>query len=499
MKIFNTEQIRRWDEFTIINEPIAPIELMERAAKACFDWLIDNNYKGRSFSIFCSKGNNGGDGLALARMLSYTGHPVSVFILEFGYMGTSDFQANLARLHETSANISFISSEENIREIRQNDIVIDAILGSGLNRALEGLTAAVVKHINKSDNEIISIDVPTGLFADKNSGGNTVIKAAHTLSFQCYKLAFLIKENQQYLGELHILNIGLHNDYPDIVSPDFIMADDSLARALIRPRKKFSHKGDYGHGALVVGSSGMMGAAQLCAKAFMRSGAGKLTCHVPSSGDVIMQIAVPEAMTKVEGVGEHITSLSAIEKYDAVGVGPGLGSFDSHTTLLGKIFEGNRRPMVIDADALNILSRSKELLKNIPPLSILTPHTREFERLLGEQESDFNRIEIALAKAKELNVIILLKGPYTFIATPGGMGYFNSSGNPGMATGGTGDVLAGLITGLLSQGYPPEHAAILGTYVHGIAGDLAAASLSQQAMIAGDVINFLGEAFKLLR
>lgn len=499
MQIFDTAKIKAWDEYTITKEPVTSIELMERAAKACFEWLIQHNYKSRSFSIFCSKGNNGGDGLALARMLSNTGHAVIVYILEFGYMGTNDFQANLARLHDTQANINYISGEENIKEINEYDIVIDAILGSGLNRGLDGLTASVVQHLNASGNEIISIDIPTGLFADKSAEGNTVIRASHTLSFQCYKLAFLVQENQKYTGQLHILNIGLHEDFLKTAVSNFILVDGSLAHDLLRPRKKFSHKGDYGHGALITGSLGMMGASALCAKAFMRSGAGKLTCHIPSSGNIILQIVVPEAMCKIEKGDDYIKSLSPLEKYDAVGIGPGLGLHDSHTSLLASLFKEYKKPVVVDADALNALSKSIALLSEIPPLSILTPHAREFERLFGTLNTDFSRIEMALSKAKEFNIIIVLKGSHTFVATPGGMGYFNHSGNPGMATGGTGDVLTGIITGLLCQGYPPEHAAILGVYVHGLAGDLVAAELSQQSLIAGDVTEHLGKAFKSIQ
>jgi ADP-dependent NAD(P)H-hydrate dehydratase / NAD(P)H-hydrate epimerase len=499
MQIFDTEHIRAWDEYTIANEPISSVELMERAAKACFEWLIHNSYKGRSFSIYCSKGNNGGDGLALARMLANTGHQVSVFILEFGYMGTSDFQANLARLHETPANTSYISSEENIRKVHEQDVVIDAILGSGLNRALDGLTAKLVEHLNASGNEIISIDVPTGLFADKNSEGNVVIRASHTITFQCYKLAFLIKENQQYTGQVHILNIGLHEGYLATASSHFTLVDATLAQQLIRPRKKFTHKGDYGHGALIVGSKGIMGAAVLCARAFLRSGAGKLTCHIFEGGLDIMQSSVPEAMCKVEKGDDHVKSIGEIESYDAVGIGPGLGLYDSHVALLSSVFKANRKPMVVDADALNMLSRSMDTMKHLPPFSVITPHTREFERLFGIFNSDFERIDTALAKAKEYNIIIVLKGPHTFIATPGGMGYFNNSGNPGMATGGTGDGLTGIIAGLLCQGYPPEHAAILGVYVHGLAGDLAASDYSQEALIASDLIEHIGEAFKTLQ
>lgn len=499
MQIFDTAKIKAWDEYTISNEPVASIDLMERAAKACFEWLVQNNYKSRSFSIFCSKGNNGGDGLALARMLSNTGHTVSVYILEFGYMGTNDFQGNLSRLHETQANTFFISAEENIKKINDNDVVIDAILGSGLNRALDGLTASVVKHINNSGNEIISIDIPTGLFADKSSAGNIVIEADHTLTFQCYKLAFMMQENQQYTGQLHILNIGLHEKFLETATSNYILTDQQLAHDMLRPRKKFSHKGDYGHAALVTGSTGMMGAATLCARACMRSGVGKLTCHIPASGNMIMQIAVPEAMCKIEKGDVYIESLSAMEKYDAVGIGPGLGLHDSHVSLLASLFKEFKKPVVVDADALNALSKSIKLLEKIPALSILTPHTREFERLFGAIDNGFGRTEMALQKAKEYNIIIVLKGAYTFIATPGGMGYFNNSGNPGMATGGTGDVLTGMITGLLCQGYPSEHAAILGVYLHGLAGDFAAAEHSQQSLVAGDVIDFLGKAFNLIQ
>jgi NAD(P)H-hydrate epimerase len=359
--------------------------------------------------------------------------------------------------------------------------------------------AAVVRHINNSGLEIIAIDIPTGMSADKSSQQNIIIRAGHTLSFQCYKLAFLMEENQEYIGRLHILHIGLHEDYIKEATSSFHLTDAHLVRSMIRRRNKFSHKGDYGHGALITGSRGMMGASVLCSKAFMRSGAGKLTCHIPASGNVILQIAIPEAMSRIEEGDDHIASVSSMEKYDAVGIGPGLGLYDSHAALLSNLFEQNKKSMVIDADALNILSRNIKLLKNIPPLSILTPHTREFERLFGKFTNDFQKIEGALEKAKEFNIIIVLKGPYTFIATPSGTGYFNTTGNPGMATGGSGDVLTGFITGLLSQGYPSDHAAIAGVFIHGLAGDLAAAQLSEHSMIASDITDHLGAAFLTLQ
>lgn len=496
MQLLNTSQIQAWDEYTIRHEPIASIDLMERAARACYDWLLSNGYQEKGFSIYCGKGNNGGDGLAIARMLANSGHEVFVYILEFGHKGTDDFQHNLALLHETNASIHFISSSEMLREVNANHVIIDALLGTGLNRYLEGLTASVVEHINKSGAEIISIDIPTGLFADSSGIGNMIVKATHTLSFQVPKLSFLFNESQPSIGELHILDIHLHAGFLDSLDASFFLTDVNDVKRIIRKRNKYSHKGDYGNGALIVGSEGMVGAATLCARAFMRTGAGKLTCHVPQTAYTIMQMAVPEAMCKVEKGEHYLKSIGALDKYDAIGIGPGWGLHDSHEQLLEEIFTTFNRPIVIDADALNMLSRKKSLLKKIPALSILTPHAREFERLFGTMHTDYERVQKALEKSAELNIIIVLKGPNTFIATPSGKGYFNSTGNPGMATAGSGDVLTGIISSLLCQGYASHHAAVAGVFLHGLSGDLAASVNSQEALIASDIIAYLGQAFK---
>jgi NAD(P)H-hydrate epimerase len=495
MQLLNTSQIHAWDEYTIRHEPITSIELMERAAGACYDWLMNSGYKGKSFSIFCGKGNNGGDGLAIARMLAVSGHTVNVYILEFGHLGTNDFQQNLGLLHGSTATIYFISSESAIYPVQEEDVIIDALLGSGLNRPLEGLTAALVHHINNSGHDVISIDVPTGLYTDKHPEGNVVVRATHTLSFQSHKLSFLLKESQPFIGELHILDIGLDPQFLSQTESVYHLVDHPLVNSILRHRQRFSHKGDYGTGALIAGSTGMMGAAALCARAFMRSGAGKLICHVPKSGYAIMQVGVPEAMVMIEGE-DYVEKIGSLEKYDAVGIGPGLGKHDGQEKLFSDILRRYRQPLVIDADGLNILARHPKLLKQLPPFSVLTPHVGEFERLFGSFKTDFERIESALVKARELDVLIVLKGPYTFIATPGGKGYFNSTGNPGMATGGSGDVLTGFITGLICQGYPSEHAAIAGVYLHGLAGDLAAAANSQASLIATDLVNYFGQAFR---
>jgi len=502
MQIFATEQIRAWDEYTIRQEPITSVDLMERAATACYEWLLQNNYKGKSFTIFCGKGNNGGDGLVIARLLAQSNHAVTVYILEFGHKGTEDFQINLARLHDTTAVIRFISSEELVHPIPAQDVVIDALLGSGINRPADGLTASLINHINHSNNEVIAIDIPSGLFVDHSARGNVVIKAAHTLSFQCFKPAFLMPENAECIGEIQLLDIGLHQGFLTIQDSPFLLIDQPMVKQLLQPRKPFSHKGDYGHAAIVAGSYGMMGAAVLCARACLRSGVGKLTCHVPASGYTIMQTSVPEAMCKT---GESDSAYSAndhstleMDKYDTIGIGPGLGSYATNISLLYSVFEQNRRPMVIDADGLNAIGQEKTLLNKIPAGSILTPHPKEFERLFGKTTNDYERIQLALQKAAEYDLYIILKGRYTFIAAPNGKGYFNSSGNPGMASGGTGDVLTGIITGLLAQKYTPLHAAIMGVYLHGHAGDLAAAYTSQPSLIASDLVDFLGQAYQSL-
>lgn len=294
--------------------------------------------------------------------------------------------------------------------------------------------------------------------------------------------------------------------YIEALKPQFVgniptyfnITDESVARGMIRPRDRFSHKGDFGNGALIAGSAGMMGAAALCAKAFMRSGGGKLTCHIPEIGYDILQIAVPEAMAKVEPGKDHIASVSSLEKYDVVGVGPGLGSYSGHATMLSDVFKRSPGPMVIDADALNTIGRNHTLLQEVPHGSVLTPHAMEFERIFGKTASDLDRISLALKNASSYGLFIVLKGAFTIVATPAGIAHVNTTGNPGMATGGTGDVLTGIITGLLGQKYSPEHAAVLGVYLHGLAGDLAAASLSQEAMIAGDVVSHLGKAYQFL-
>ena len=496
MKLFSAAQIKNWDKFTIKNEPISSADLMERAATACADWIVKNFINKNSFKIFCGKGNNGGDGLAIARLLVKSGFNVHIYIVETNINGSPDFEANLERLKNSTKEIYYIDSQKSFPEIKEDDVVIDALFGTGLNKPPAGIFDKLIIYLNEYANKkIISIDVPSGLYTDRSSLSNSVIHARYTLSFQIQKLAFLIAENEPYCGEVIILNIALSTKYYAKENAVFELTDIDSIKKIYAPRNAFANKGNYGYACLLAGSYGMMGAATLSAKAAMRSGLGKLTCYVCEAGIGIMQVTVPEAMCKVFG-HKFIKDVDDFKAFDVVGIGPGIGKHLSHKQLLQNLFRNFKKPLVIDADALNVMSEYPSLYKLIPEHSIITPHPKEFERLFGKTKNELKTLKLAIEKASELNIFIVLKGHHTFIATPEGKGYFNLTGNAGLATAGSGDVLTGIITGLLAQKYSPLNAAILGVYLHGSAGDVAAKKLSQEAMIAGDIIDCLGDSFK---
>ena len=492
MKIFSAAQIKAWDTCTIYQESIKSIELMERAADAVFQWIIQHYEVSSSFIIFCGRGNNGGDGIALARLLHEQNYQVAVYVAGLS-RGSVDFEKNLCRFKEISSNLEFINSEDAFPSLK-NSIIIDALFGTGLNKKPAGIYPLLINYINKEAKEIISIDVPSGMYIDKSSTGNEIIKSNFTLTFQNEKLAFLMPENSAYTEQIKLLDIKLSSDFEKKEKVSYELIDQSFIKKLLKPRKSFSHKGNFGHACLVAGSYGMMGAAVLCAGSCVRSGVGKLTCFIPKCGYEILQISVPEAMCKTFGK-KHLQEIPSELNFDVLGIGSGIGNLASHEKLLKRIFNNFPKPVVIDADALNVISSHPSLLKKIPAGSILTPHPKEFERLFGKTSSDFSTIELALKKSAEFNIYIVLKGHHTFIATPKGNGYFNSTGNAGMATGGSGDVLTGIITGLLAQKYNSLQACLAGVYLHGLSGDLAAAKLSQEAMKAGDIIDFLPAAF----
>jgi len=493
MKLLNTDQIREWDCYSILHKPISSIDLMENAACASTDWILRHIEK-HIIYIFCGQGNNGGDGLAIARFLSLTGKLVKVFVLSINKDGSPDFNTNLERLKSIpSVEIVSLESEESFPLIPQGTIIIDALFGTGLNRKLEGIAATLIQQINESKAEIISIDLPSGLLCDESSIGFPVVEASHTLSFQIPKLALLLPENEIHFGQVHILDIGLLPAFLDIVETKFEWVNETLIQQIYRPRKPFAHKGNYGHALLIAGSYGKMGAAVLSTKTCLKSGAGLVSVHVPKCGLDIVQISAPEAMCQVDEEEKIISAIHYdLSSFKAVGIGPGIGNEYKTATFLKELICQYNNPMVLDADAINILSENPDWLTLLPPQSILTPHVKEFVRLFGEGLNDFEKLEMALQKAMAYQIIIVLKGHRTFIASPSGKGYFNSTGNAGMATGGSGDVLTGIITGILAQGYPPDHAAILGVYLHGKAGDKAAARYGMDAMLAGDIIGGLG-------
>jgi hydroxyethylthiazole kinase-like uncharacterized protein yjeF len=344
---------------------------------------------------------------------------------------------------------------------------------------------------------MIAIDIPSGLFVSQSSRGNTVIRADHTLSFQVNKLAFLMPENEAWVGEVHILDIGLHPGFLREAVTDTKILDPSIIGAIFKPRKSFANKGNFGHALLVAGSFGKIGAAVLSGRACLRSGVGLLTVLTPGCGYGILQTTIPEAMILTDPDEKRHTALptDGTGKYSVVGVGPGLGTEDQTVAFLRDLLQQYRKPMVVDADALNILGAHPDLMAMLPPYSILTPHPKEFERLFGVSADDYARVDKAREEAKKHQVIIVLKGHYTFIAMPDGKGYFNSTGNAGMAKGGSGDSLTGILTALVGQTYSPGEAAIFGVYLHGLAGDLAAADLSQESMLPSDLTDRLGKAF----
>lgn len=497
MKILNAQQVREWDAYTIAHQKISSLELMERAALTCTNWLIQHFRPDQSFIVFCGMGNNGGDGLAIARILTDQHYSVVVFVLEEG-KPSKEFQSNYERLNKSGIKISAIQSENDFPLISPGTVLIDCLFGTGLNRPLENLAANLVDHINNSHAYTISIDLPGGLFADISSKHNPIVKANHTLTFQCLKPAFLMAENADFIGDVHILDIGLDPSFPDKIDSPFELVDEYLIRQIYRAPARFSHKGDNGHALLLAGSYGKMGAAILSARASLRSGLGLLSCHIPGCGYSIMQTAVPEAMVITDFNSSFITKPDLTGKHNVIGIGPGIGTASETRGAVQQIFNQSTQPLVIDADALNIISMQKDLLNAVKGRAIITPHPKEFERLFGELPNDFSRIETAIRVAREYDLVIVLKGHYSLIATPSGKCYFNSTGNPGMATGGTGDVLTGILTGLVARNYSLENAAILGVYVHGLAGDFAVFDSSPEAMIASDITENLGKAFQTI-
>lgn len=497
-KILNAEQIRQIDTFTIEHEPIKSIDLMERAARKCFDFIRKRLKSQQPVQVFCGPGNNGGDGLAIARMLGGTGHPTEVFVLQFG-SPSEDFKINEKRLQNVrNATITYLEEEQPMPQINQDHLVIDAIFGSGLSRPAEGLPLNIIRHINESGAVVVAIDFPSGLFCEDNQQNNprNIIHADYTLSFQVPKLSFMFAENEQYLGQWHLLDIKLNPVALQQAETPYLVLEPSDIRSFYKPRRKFSHKGHFGHALLMAASMGKTGAAVLASRAALRTGLGLLTVYAPKCSHDILQATVPEAMYIPDEHQQMVTAAPDVSKYQALAAGPGLGTEQQTQNALKLFIQQSSVPLVLDADALNILAENRTWLAFLPPSSILTPHPGEFTRLAGKASDDFQRLQMAREFALRYQVILVLKGAYTVVISPSGNCFFNPTGNPGMASGGSGDVLTGMILGWLSQGYSPLESAMAAVYIHGLAGDLAAARKGYEGMVAGDVIDQIPKAIK---
>ncbi len=502
MKIFSCEQVKTIDEYTIRHNPIASVDLMERAAGELFKWITSRFGRSGSIIVFAGPGNNGGDGLALARMVAVDRYDTEVHYIKFTDNTPGNWETNRRRLEkDTSVKVNYLTSADQFPVISSGDLVIDAIFGSGLTRPVEGLPREVIKLINRVDAKIISIDIPSGLFGEDNSNNTfeSVVKADFTLSFQFPKLSFLFAENAPFVGEWEVLPIGLNtNAIRNTVTPYSLLGKSDMM-PIQKKRNQFDHKGNYGHGLLISGSFGKMGAAVLGAKAALRTGIGLITCHIPSCGSIIMQSALPEAMVRQDISDEYISDIGETDPFNAVAIGPGLGTEQESQNAIYKLLADCKKPLVIDADALNILSLNKSWLSHLPEVTVLTPHPKEFERLAGKTDNSYDRLQKQIAFSRDYHCTVVLKGAYTSVTTPDGKVMINSTGNPGMATAGSGDVLTGLILSLLAQGYTSENAAVFGVYLHGLAGDIAAGESCYESIIASDIIASIGKAFKKIR
>jgi NAD(P)H-hydrate epimerase len=502
MKILSAAQLRQLDAYTIEHEPISSSDLMERASKAFTAEFLTHWPVSTPVKVFAGSGNNGGDALAVARMLDEAGFvDVSVYLFNIGGKMSDDCSANLQRLGQhPNVRLEEITTQFAPPHLSEADVVIDGLFGTGLSRPLNGGFASVVKYINASPATVVSIDVPSGLMCEDNTYNvmNHIIRANHTFTFQYPKLAFLFAENEVYCGQWKVLDIGIIDPDDETTATHFRMTDRCDLRPLLKQRSRFAHKGTMGHAALIAGKQGMAGAAVLASKACMRSGVGKLTLYTTEGNLPVVQTAVPEAIVKTDPDPACFSRTFDATDYEALAIGPGIGTEPQTTQAFIEQVSHTKCPMVIDADALNIMGSHRGWINQLPPGTILTPHKKELFGLISSTRNSFEELERTRELAMRQHINIVIKGAFTAVCTAAGSVFFNPTGNPGMATAGSGDVLTGIILGLLAQEYAPEDAARLGVYLHGLAGDIAAERLSQESLMASDIIESLPAAFRRL-
>ena len=504
MKIFTSAQIHELDNYTIEHEPIKSIDLMERAAKALTHAITGRWMPTVPVVVFAGPGNNGGDALAVARLLTEQGYQVKTFLFNINGHLSADCAENKKRLMDTKkAKSQFVevTQEFDPPQLERGMLVVDGLFGSGLNKPLNGGFASLVKYINSSKAEVVSIDMPSGLMTEDNTYNvrQNIVRADLTLTLGQKKLSMLFAENQLFIGDLQVLDIGLSREGIEKTDSQYTMLERDDVKSLLLKRDPFAHKGTMGNALIIAGSYGMAGAAILATESCLRSGAGKVTAYSPRKNVAVLQTAVPEAVLHVGNEETAFAEAIDTEDFQAVGIGPGLGT--SETTAIAIIAQLRRTqcPLVCDADAINILSSHRAWLQQLPKEIIMTPHPKEFDRLEGHSSDSFERLSKARDLSQRINAYIILKGHRTALCCPDGHSVFNSTGNAGMATGGSGDVLTGILTGLLARGYGRLNACVVGMYLHGLAGDIAAAEVGQESLIARDIIRCLPKAFIRMR
>lgn len=503
MKIFTAVQIRELDKYTIEHEPIASIDLMERAAENLTKAIIEEYGQIDNVVVFAGPGNNGGDALAVARMLLHRGYNVSTYLFNIGGHLSEDCETNKKRLTDDKLNSDFIEVTTNFDppKLDKDTLVVDGLFGTGLKKPLEGGFAALVKYINSSPSTVVSIDIPSGLMTEDNTYNvrSNIVRADVTLTLQQKKLSMMFAENSQYVGRLRILDIGLSQEYIDKTDCMYTTIDVKAIAEGMLLRSEFAHKGTMGNALLMAGSYGMSGAAVLAARACMRSGVGKTTVQTARENRIILQTAVPEAILRLDDDNEKITEDIDTDSFDAMGVGPGIGTNEDTAIALLSQLRQTKCPIVVDADAINILATHRAWIQQLPDGLIFTPHPKELDRLVGTPSaSDYDRLTKARELAERFDAYILLKGHYTALCSPDGRVVFNTSGNAGMATAGSGDVLTGLLTALLARGYELRKACLTAMYLHGLAGDIAAQTVGKESLVASDIVSCLPKAFMQL-
>ena len=484
MKIFTSAQIRELDKYTIDHEPIKSIDLMERAAKALTRVITERWSPAVSVVVFAGPGNNGGDALAVSRMLAEQGYQVQTYLFNIKGHLSADCAENKRRLVENKkykGQFFEVIQEFDPPQLEHGMLVVDGLFGSGLNKPLSGGFASLVKYINASPAEVVSIDMPSGLMTEDNTYNvrANIIRADLTLTLGQKKLSMLFAENQTLIGELRVLDIRLSREGIEKIDSQYTMLEENDVRPLLLPRDPFAHKGTMGNALIIAGSYGMAGAAILATEACLRSGAGKVTCHSPRKNVAIMQTAVPEAVLQIDREETSFSEAVDTESFQAVGIGPGLGTSEQVAIATIAQLRRTQCPLVCDADAINILSNHRAWIQQLPKDIIITPHPKEFDRLEGHSTDSYERLSKARDLSQRLQAYIILKGHRTALCCPDGHIVFNTTGNAGMATAGSGDVLTGILTGLLARGYGHREACIAGMYLHGLAGDLAAREVGE--------------------